>query len=277
MQNFDALANQTIVFIGGGNMASAIISGLLRIKAHHQAPFSVGVSDTDADKLSRFAKQGVLIAHADNAQTLISQADVVVLAIKPQILADVAPTIAPFLHDKLVLSILAGVSTKTLAETLNTQNIVRAMPNLPASIGMGATGLFSHLTNTPKLLAEQIMQSCGITTWVKDEALLHAVTAVAGSAPAYFFYVLEAMIQEAVSMGLEPDVAKQLASQSLIGAGTLAQHADPATLRAQVTSKGGTTAAAISVLQTQDVGNSFALAMQACAKRSQELGEHPSI
>lgn len=273
MQNFDALTDQTIMFIGGGNMASAIISGLLRIKSDHQVPFNIGVSDTDADKLSAFAKQGVLTANADNTQTLINQADVVVLAIKPQILADVAPKIAPFLQDKLVLSILAGVSIDTLTQELGTANIVRAMPNLPASIGMGATGLFSQLTDGKNQIATQIMQSCGITMWVKDETLLHAVTAVAGSAPAYFFYVLEAMVQEAVTMGLDADDAKQLATQSLIGAGLLAKDGDPATLRAQVTSKGGTTAAALQALQNQGVAHAFASAMKACAKRSQELGE----
>lgn len=272
MQNFDVLNHKTIVFIGGGNMASAIISGLLDAKHTHQLSLTLGVSDTDSNKLNTFAKQGVLTSLASDAQALIEQADVVVLAIKPQILADIAPTIAPFLHDKLVLSILAGVSTQTLSQALNTQNIVRAMPNLPASIGMGATGLFSHLTDTPKQLAEQIMQSCGITMWVNDEALLHAVTAVAGSAPAYFFYVLEHMVAQGVNMGLQADDAKALASQSMIGAGMLAKTADPVTLRSQVTSKGGTTAVAISVLQAQDVGSSFALAMQACAKRSQELG-----
>lgn len=273
MNNFNALHHKTIVFIGGGNMASAIISGLLHIKAHHQVPFNIGVSDTNADKLPAFAKQGVLTAHADNAQTLISQADVVVLAIKPQSLPAVAPTIAPLLQDKLVLSVLAGVSIDTLSHTLGSHRIVRAMPNLPASIGMGATGLFSYVDDSNKQIAEQIMQSCGITLWVKDEALLHAVTAVAGSAPAYFFYVLEHMIAKAVAMGLTAEDAKALASQSLIGAGMLAQSAEPAHLRAQVTSKGGTTAAALQVLQNHDVGTSFAQAMQACVQRSQELAQ----
>lgn len=273
MQNFDALHDKTIVFIGGGNMAGAIISGLLNAKASHQLALTLGVTDTDPQKLANFAKQGVLTATADNASDLIQKADVVVLAIKPQSLTEVAPTIAPFLQDKLVLSILAGVSIEKLSQQLGTDCIVRSMPNLPANIGRGATGLFSTTHTTQKQIAEQIMQSCGVVIWVDDENLLHAVTAVAGSAPAYFFYIIEHMTQEAVNMGLDKTQAQLLASQSMIGAGLLAKDGDPSVLRSQVTSKGGTTAMAIQALEDQNVGQAFAQAMQACAKRSQELGD----
>lgn len=273
MNNFQSLQGKTIVFIGGGNMARAIIMGLLSAKQRHHLDLTVGVSDHNDEKLADFAKLGVLTATPDTAHELIKMADVVVLAVKPQVIVEVAPSLAPYLGDKLVLSVLAGVSVAKLSGLLGTSNIVRTMPNLPASIGAGATGLFAGVSDDQKAIATAIMASSGITVWVQQEELLHAVTAVAGSAPAYFFYVMEHMVEQAVSMGLSADDAKLLASQSLIGAGLLAKEGDPATLRTQVTSKGGTTAQALAVLGETEVGKSFAKAMQACADRSRELGQ----
>lgn len=273
MHPFHALDNKTILFIGGGNMARAIIDGLLNAKTAYGLSLTVAVSDNNQDKLTTFANKGVTTTTPTLAHTLIKHADVVVLAVKPQSLAQTAPQVAPHLTDQLLISVLAGVSVAHLSRLFGTQNIVRTMPNLPASIGMGATGLFANTTVvTNTLIADQIMKSCGITTWVEKEQLLHAVTAVAGSAPAYFFYVLEHMIAQAISMGLSAQEAQQLATQSMIGAGKLAQTDDPQTLRTQVTSKGGTTAAALDVLNQQQVGVSFEQAMQACVRRSQELG-----
>lgn len=268
-----ALDGKTIVFIGGGNMARAMIDGLLNAQQQHQLTLTLGVSDKHADKRAYFAAKGMLTSSPDTADQLIAQADMVVLAIKPQALGEVAPTLMPYLHDKLVLSVLAGVPIATLSQCLGTERIVRAMPNLPASIGAGASGLYGAVSPADQALAEAVMASSGISVWVAQETHLHAVTAVAGSAPAYFFYLLEHMIDAAVKLGLDADTAKRLATQSLIGAGQLAQHGDPATLRAQVTSKGGTTAAAIEQLQAHDVGTSWQRAMHACHHRSMELSQ----
>lgn len=273
--NFKHLNGKNIVFIGGGNMARAIVQGLLNAKQTYELDLSVGVSDKNAPKREAFAVQGVAVASPESAHTLIAHADVVVLAFKPQVAKEVAPSLAPHLADKLVLSVMAGIGVDKLSEYFGTSRIVRAMPNLPASIGKGATGLYANVSETDKALAQAVMASTGLTVWVDDEAKLHAVTAVAGSAPAYFFYVLEAMIEKACQMGLDADDAKRLAVASMIGAGELvnASADSPATLREQVTSKGGTTAMAIQTFNEEGVNIAFGKAMQACYERSAELGQ----
>ncbi len=275
MTIFKALDDKTVVFIGGGNMAGAMIEGLLHAKAAHGLTLTIGVSEKDASKQEQFAKKGVMTASPDTAHALIDQADVVVLAIKPQALSEVAPTLAPHLSDKLVLSVLAGVPTDVLSKFLACHQVVRAMPNLPASIGQGATGLYAdkHVEQSSQDMCEAIMTSCGLVAWVDHEDDLHAVTAVSGSAPAYFFYVLEHMIAQAVAMGLSAEDAHRLAVQSMVGAGELARHGDPKTLRENVTSKGGTTAQALESLQKDDVGHAFERAMVACYDRSVTLGK----
>ncbi|MFC0821317.1 pyrroline-5-carboxylate reductase [Moraxella marmotae] len=275
MTDFSVLNGKTVAFIGGGNMAGAIIDGLLKAKHEHQLDLNLSVSDSDADKQTAFTNKGVTAVSPEAADGIIKAADVVVLAVKPQIMREVAASIAPHLDRQLVLSIAAGLSVATLSQMLGGyRHIVRCMPNLPASKGFGASGLFADgIAQADCQLAEAVMQASGIVSWVKDEALLHAVTAVAGSAPAYFFYVLENMIAKAVQMGLEPADAHALAVQSLRGAGVLAVDNDPATLREQVTSKGGTTAAALDSLYADEVGQAFAKAMQACSDRSVELGQ----
>lgn len=275
MTDFQALNGKSIVFIGGGNMAKAIIYGLLNAKTVHNLTLTVGVSDKHDEKLAEFAKQGVLTATPDTAHGLIEGADVVVLAVKPQVLAEVAPTLAPYVADKLVLSVLAGVSVHALSCALGTASVVRAMPNLPASVGQGATGLYApaDIDETSRALCEAVMASCGVAVWVADEDKLHAVTAVSGSAPAYFFYVLEHMTAEAVAMGLSAKVAHELAVQSMIGAGMLAKTGNPTALREAVTSKGGTTAQAIDSFNRDGVGDAFGRAMRACYERSVELGK----
>lgn len=275
MANFDTLNGKTVVFIGGGNMARAIVQGLLSAKNTFGLDLTVGVSDKNAPKRDEFAKQGVLVATPDNAHTLIACADVVVLCVKPQVAKDVALTLLPHVGDKLILSVMAGIGVDKLTDYLHSSRIVRAMPNLPASIGKGATGLYANVSDDDKALADVIMASVGLTVWVDDETKLHAVTAVAGSAPAYFFYVLEAMTDKAIQMGLDPDDAKRLAVASMIGAGELvnASTESPATLREQVTSKGGTTAMAIQTFNNEGVNVAFGKAMQACYERSVELGQ----
>lgn len=274
VNNFSELNSKNIAFIGGGNMAGAIIDGLLKARSEQDLDLSLAVSDTDEAKRAQFAAKGVQAVSPDQASGIITQADVVVLAVKPQVMREVAQSVAPYLTSQLVLSVAAGLSVATLSQMLDGYaNIVRCMPNLPASRGFGASGLFADAVNdSERAMAEKVMQASGITAWVQDEDLLHAVTAVAGSAPAYFFYVLENMIAKAIDMGLSPDDAHALAVQSLSGAGALAVDQNPATLREQVTSKGGTTAAALDSLYSDNVGAAFARAMQACSDRSVELG-----
>lgn len=267
-----ALQNLSIAFVGGGNMATAIVGGLVAVNASDDLKLNLLVIDPNTDKEAHFTEQGVKFTTPDN-MACIAEYDVVVLAVKPQVIADIAPTLAPYVGNALVISILAGVPVERLSALLGVERIVRCMPNLPASVGQGATGLFANVPQTDKDKADAVMASVGVTVWVGDENLLHAVTAVAGSAPAYFFYALEAMIEEAVVMGLSPADAHKLAVQSMIGAGQLAKGGDPATLRSQVTSKGGTTAAALAVLDDKQVDTAFKLAMVACVKRSQELAQ----
>ncbi|OOR89781.1 pyrroline-5-carboxylate reductase [Moraxella caviae] len=275
MADFQVLKDKTITFIGGGNMAGAIIDGLLAVRAAHDLPFTIAVSDRNADKLAVFDKKGVQTCQPDGVQTFIERADVLVLAVKPQVMLDMCRALPAKLDKQVVLSVAAGLPVSALGEALGCENIVRSMPNLPSAVGLGATGLFAkeNVSDDDRALAEAVMRAVGITTWVHDEAQMHTITAVAGSAPAYFFYVLENMIAKAVAMGLDEKDAHAFAVQSMIGAGELAKAGDPATLRAQVTSKGGTTAAALAVLAEQGVGEAFGSAMQACADRSCELGK----
>lgn len=273
MVDFSVLNHKKVVFIGGGNMAGAIIDGLLKAKQSHHLSLKIGVSDFDEVKLAEFEQKGLEISTPPNAGELIAAADVVVLAVKPQVMASVCQDVAKHLDGQLVLSVAAGLSVVSLSQMLGGYlHIVRCMPNLPASVGLGASGLYSQTDDESKALAQAIMQASGITVWLSDESLMHAVTAVAGSAPAYFFYVLEGMIQKAVALGLDADDAKALAVQTMLGAAHLAQQGEPDVLRAQVTSKGGTTAAAIDSFTDAHLHQSIDDAMQACVDRSQELG-----
>ena len=269
------LSGKTISFIGGGNMTSAIVDGLLKLKKETSVNFEICVSDRNPPKCDAFTAKGVTAVSPAQADEIISRADVVVLSIKPQVMAEVCQDVVPHLSDQLVLSVAAGLSVRTLSGILGGyQRIVRSMPNLPLAIGLGATGLYAtDVSAKDKELADAIMRVSGITTWVDDEELMHAVTAVAGSAPAYFFYMLEHMIAQASKMGLDAHDAKALAIQTMIGAGELAKTGDPSTLREQITSKGGTTAAALAVFNEQNMGQAIQEGMAACVNRSRELGE----
>ena len=268
-------SGKTISFIGGGNMTSAIVDGLLKLKKETSVNFEICVSDRNPPKCDAFTAKGVTAVSPAQADEIISRADVVVLSIKPQVMAEVCQDVVPHLSDQLVLSVAAGLSVRTLSGILGGyQRIVRSMPNLPLAIDLGATGLYAtDVSAKDKELADAIMRASGITTWVDDEELMHAVTAVAGSAPAYFFYMLEHMIAQASKMGLDAHDAKALAIQTMIGAGELAKTGDPSTLREQITSKGGTTAAALAVFNEQNMGQAIQEGMAACVNRSRELGE----
>lgn len=275
MSDLTQLQQKTVMFIGGGNMASALIDGLLKAKVSHQLDLTICVSDPNQANLDKFTAKGVQVTTPDKAMDLLTHSDVVVLAVKPQVMASVCADIRAFLADKLVISIAAGLSVASLSAMVGHTRIVRTMPNLPATVGLGATGLFADgVADSDKALALAIMSASGIGVWVDKEDDLHSVTAVAGSAPAYFFYMLEQMTTQAVAMGLPKKAAHDLAVQTMQGAAVMAKDNDPQALRAKVTSKGGTTHAAIVYLDDHHVNDHIQGAMQACAKRSIELGQN---
>lgn len=270
----NTLDDKKIAFIGGGNMTNAIIDGLLKLKKEQNLNVNLAVSDRHESKREAFVAKGVHSVAPDDAHQITIDADVLILSVKPQVMEEACQSIIPYLSGQLILSVAAGLSVEALTNMLGGYaKIVRSMPNLPSAVGLGATGLFANnISDEDKAVAGAVMRASGIVAWLDDESQIHAVTALAGSAPAYFFYLLEHMIEQAVLMGLNKDTATALATQSLIGAGELAKTTDPALLRTQVTSKGGTTAAALAVFAEQDFGKIMQDGMKACANRSRELG-----
>lgn len=262
------LQNKHIVFVGGGNMASALVDGLLSADtgAH------IGVIDKNQHKLDAYPAT-VKTALPSAGKTLLAQADVVVLAVKPQVMGEVCQSIRDHLPNKLIISIAAGLTLDTLGQMTGSSRLVRVMPNLTARVGFGASGLFAlDITDTDKAAATAMVEASGIGVWVESEDDLHAVTAAAGSAPAYFFYMIEAMTDHAKQLGLDGDQAQRLIAQTMQGAALMAMNNDPAALRAQVTSKGGTTDCAIKAFAAKDLPRVVAHAMDACVVRSRELG-----
>ena len=254
-------------------MASAIIGGLLK-----QGVSPANLTVVEPFEASRDALRSqfkvVAIAQADKS---LEEADLVVWAVKPQNLREAVSQAGQFCKDALHLSVAAGIRSDSLAQWLGTQRIVRAMPNTPALVGLGQTGLFarSGVSENDKAWVEWLVASTGQFLWVSEEAQLDAVTAVSGSGPAYVFYFIEAMEKAAIEMGMSPEHAKQLAIGTFVGASQLAQSAQEpvAVLRERVTSKGGTTHAAITALQSAQVGALFQDAIKAAQARAQVLGD----
>ncbi|MBQ5947994.1 pyrroline-5-carboxylate reductase [Massilia sp. ST3] len=264
----------TIAFIGGGNMATALIAGLA---GQLTEAGRLHVVDPNAEALARLAQQyGVSAASGIDAQ--VDDADVVVLAVKPQQMREVAASLAPHLDKQLLLSIAAGIRIADLSRWLGGYGaIVRSMPNTPALIGMGITGMVAQdgVSAAQREAADQVMRAVGKTVWLDDEAQIDPVTAVSGSGPAYVFYFLEAMQQAALEMGLNAEQGRELALATFTGAAQLAaQSGDPVeVLRQRVTSKGGTTHAAITSMEGAGVKQAIVEAMKAAAARGRELGE----
>jgi pyrroline-5-carboxylate reductase len=263
----------TIAFIGGGNMANAIIGGLLQ---QGTPTASIDVIEPLPAARQALADKYQVRTH-EQAGEFLRSAGLVVWAVKPQIFKDVALALAPTVGQALHLSVAAGIGSDSIALWLGTERIARAMPNTPALIGLGMTGLYARPTVSAaeRQQIERIATAVGDALWVEHEALLEAVTAVSGSGPAYFFYVLEAMTEAGVALGLNREQAYRMAVQTARGASELAHRSDePAeVLRQRVTSKGGTTHEAISALEAGGLKPLFAQAMQACARRARELGE----
>ncbi|HEY0844801.1 MAG TPA: pyrroline-5-carboxylate reductase [Noviherbaspirillum sp.] len=266
--------NLKIGFIGGGNMATALIGGLV---GKLTAGSNIHVIDPNADALLKLQKQfGVTTSPQIDA--LLAKCDVVVLSVKPQQMKEVAAQLAPHISSQLVLSIAAGIRAADLSRWLNGYAaIVRTMPNTPALIGKGITGMvaMSGVTKAQHDAADAIMRAVGATVWLDDEALIDPVTAVSGSGPAYVFYFIEAMQQAAEEMGLSAEQGAQLAMATFVGASQLAvQSTEPVSvLRDRVTSKGGTTYAALTSMESSGVRQAIVTALKAAAARGKELGE----
>ncbi|MFL0811366.1 MAG: pyrroline-5-carboxylate reductase [Agarilytica sp.] len=254
-------------------MASAIIGGLIEQGFDAQ---QLSASAPVVAELTKLQSQYGIRVSESNLEP-VAQADVVVLAVKPQIMQRVCEEIASTLRDNtLVVSIAAGVTCENLDQWLNgNRALVRCMPNTPASVGLGASGLFANkkVSAEQKAQAENIISTIGIARWVATENLIDAVTAVSGSSPAYFFLFLESMVDAATQQGMDKTTATELAIQSAIGAATLAQQSedDLVTLRKKVTSPKGTTEQAIKVFEEQNLRGTVAKAMTACIARAKEL------
>ena len=261
-----------ITFIGGGNMASAIIGGLIR---RGMPTLQIQVIEPMPAQRELLKKQWDIRVFGEAGASLTA-ATLVVWAIKPQMFRDAAMPVSVYAQHALHLSVAAGIRSESIALWLNSQRVVRAMPNTPALVGKGISGLFARdgVTATDRLAVERVIKTTGDFLWLADETQLDAVTALSGSGPAYVFYFIEAMIEAGTDMGLRPEQARQLAVATFVGASALAQDSPetPDLLRQRVTSKGGTTFAALSVLEESQVKAQFMRAMQAARQRAVELG-----
>lgn len=262
----------TLAFIGGGNMASAIVGGLRR--AGRPAEAFVIVEPWDEQRARLKAEFG--IEALPTPGEALAQAELVVWAVKPQLFAEASLLAAPFVGTALQLSVMAGVTSSRIAAAVGSERVVRAMPNTPALIGQGIAGLYARpaVSELERAEVEAVLAPTGRTLWVDDEEQLDVVTALSGSGPAYFFYVVEAMTIAAVELGLHEAQARELALATCGGAAALAlQSGEPvAGLRERVTSKGGTTHAALESLRQDSVGEAFQRAVRAAAVRARELG-----
>ncbi len=263
-----------IAFIGGGNMATSLIGGLI---AADCAARNIWVAEPDTLKLAEFSERFSVNVTTSN-QEAARQAQVVVLAVKPQALKGVATDLASTVQQgaPLVISIAAGIREPDITAWLGgTAAVVRAMPNTPALVQCGATALYANaaVSATQRELAESILRAVGMVLWLDDEAQMDAVTALSGSGPAYFFLILEVLENAAVRLGLAHDQARLLTLQTAFGAAKMALEAaeDSATLRMRVTSPGGTTEQAIQVLQEGGIQALFDSALKAAHARSAEL------
>lgn len=270
------MKSTSIGFIGGGNMARSLVGGLI---ADGVAPSAFTVSEPDPARRAALAERYGVAVTADNRQAVVG-AEVVVLAVKPQVLPGVAREIAAALADRLplVVSIAAGIRSTDVARWVgDAVPVVRAMPNTPALIGCGATALYAGpgAEARHRELAESILRAAGSVTWVESEPQMDAVTALSGSGPAYFFLLTEAMADAGTALGLRRDTARLLALETALGAARMSVESadDVAELRRRVTSPGGTTEAALAVLEKGGFGGLVDRALRAACERSRELAD----
>ncbi|MFC3285560.1 pyrroline-5-carboxylate reductase [Litchfieldella rifensis] len=265
-----------VTFIGAGNMASAIFGGMIDSGYPREAITATSPSD---DHLAPLRRRYGIHTQTDN-RAAVANADVVVLAVKPQIMQDVCSDLRDTIQARkpLIVSVAAGLPAATLERWLGGDlAVIRCMPNTPSLVGAGAAGLFANarVTDDQRKLATTLLQAVGLVEWVEDEALLEAVTAIAGSAPAYFFLVFEALEAAGERLGLPADSARRLALQTAYGAARMAQQSDhaPAQLKRNVMSPGGTTERAVHVLEDAGLRQIFLDATDACAKRAREMAD----
>ena len=266
-------SDERIAFIGGGNMASAIIGGLLK----RGLPASqIQVIEPFAEQRARLAAEFQVVVQASAGASLES-AGLVVWAVKPQTFREAAQQSRAHTQKALHLSVAAGIRSDTIAGWLGTERVVRAMPNTPALVGLGQTALFARpaASAADRQSVERVIRTTGEYLWLDREEQLDAVTALSGSGPAYVFYFIEAMIQAGTEMGLSREQAQQLAVGTFVGASALAQGAaePPEILRERVTSKGGTTYAALMSMERDGVKAQFMRAIHAARQRASELGD----
>lgn len=270
------MEHPTIAIIGAGHMGSSLMGGLIR--NGHPAD-KIWAADHDATKLEALKNQFNIHITTDNKKA-VEKAKVVIFAIKPQYFADVAQELAKTIqkHRPLIISIAAGIQIKGMENWMGQDlSIVRTMPNTPALLGCGATALFANanVTKDERNLAESILRAVGITVWLEKESLLDVVTALSGSGPAYFFLMMESLQQAAEAEGLPSETARILTLQTALGAARMAieNNTPLVDLRHHVTSKGGTTEKAVSVLEEQGIRDLFRHAIHAAKERSEELAE----
>ena len=265
--------SKRIAFIGGGNMASAIIGGLL---GQGFAPSQIDVVEPFTPAQEKLQSSYGVTAQAQ-AGPFLSAADLVVWAVKPQAFRQAAQQVQPYTQNALHLSVAAGIRSDSIARWLGTERIVRAMPNTPALIGKGISALFARepVSLTDKAWIGEVIASTGELVWLDTEDKLDVVTALSGSGPAYLFYFMEAMTTAGVEMGLTREQAHQLTTATFVGAGALAQASpdSPKVLRQRVTSKGGTTEAAIASMEDEDMQAQLINAIYAARQRARELGD----
>ncbi len=270
------MKHTSIGLIGGGNMAHSLMGGLI---ANNTDPQHIYVSDANSEKLHNLQQEFNIHTSNDN-QFIVNSVQVLVLAVKPQQLKQVATEIAPSVQQQqpLIISIAAGIRMNELQNWLgNNIAIVRCMPNVPALVGCGATGLFANknVSEDQRDQAEAILRSVGTTLWLENEKLLDVVTALSGCGPAYFFLMMEALEQSAIQLGLSADEAHLLTLQTALGAARMAISTSEglADLRQRVASPGGSTEQALHVLENGNIRDLFAQAVQKAAKHAEEMAK----
>ncbi len=256
-----------IAILGAGNIAYAIVSGLIEDGLNAA---NITAADPFPEQLERFAALGVVTTN--NNREAVERSDIVLISVKPNHVQSVAEEIQPSFNDKTCISVAAGITAGSLESWLGSNKIIRSMPNTPALVGRGMFGLYGApgVDANTRDLTDKLLASVGSTRWFADESQLDAVTAVSGSGPAYFFLIMEVMQDAALKLGLSPQEAEDLVQQTALGAAEMAisSHEPIATLRQNVTSPGGTTAAAVDVLQNGDIGGLFEKALIAARDRS---------
>ncbi len=262
-----------ICFIGGGNMAAALIGGML---GKGFVAGQISVVEISADNRARL-KHDFAVHAVETLAEGVSGSDVIVFAVKPQQLREVAQQLVPLLGKQLLISIAAGIRAADLARWSGSQAVVRAMPNTPALIHSAITGLYAipAVNDAQREQAQNILAAVGETLWLQDEAMLDAVTAISGSGPAYVFYFIEALQQAALELGLDAGDAHRLSLATFLGASKLAAYSDEdaSVLRARVTSKNGTTERALLSMDANHVARHIAQAAHAAAARAREMGD----